>query len=91
MAMTALALHVLNVALLAGLIYIYAQNYRQLKTGITAGLILFTSLLMIQSLMGAYFDISMVMYNSPAAESASMILEAVKAAAFAILLWVSWK
>lgn len=89
--MLGMALHAVNVALLIALLYIYLQNYRKLSTRLTAGLVLFASLFLLQSLASIYYDTTMVMYSSPAAETAATIVEAVKAVGFAILLWVSWE
>ena len=89
--MLGMALHVINVILLSMLLYIYLQNYRQLKTKMTAGLVLFAGFFLVQSLMSIYFDTAMVMYSSSHAEIAATILEVVKAIGFAILVWVSWE
>ena len=89
--MISMALHAVNVLLLLGLLYIYAQNYRHLKTRLTAGLVLFVSLFMLQSLLNVYYDATMVMYSSGAAETAATVVEAVKAVGFAALLWASWE
>ncbi len=85
------ALHGLNVILLITLLYIYVQNYRQLKTKLTVGLILFASLFLLQSVMNIYYDTAMVMYSSTSAETAATVLEGIKATAFAILVWISWE
>lgn len=88
--MLGMLLHGLNVVLLIALLYIYLQNCRKLKTKLTAGLVLFAGLFLLQSLMNIYYDTAMVMYSSAPAETAATIVEAVKAAGFAVLLWVSW-
>lgn len=88
--MLGMVLHAVNVVLLLMLLYIYLQNYRKLKTKLTAGLVLFAALFMLQSLMNIYYDTTMAMYPSTSAETAATIVEAVKAAGFAVLLWVSW-
>ena len=84
-------LHVVNLALVLLLLVIYAQNYRKLRTRMTAGLVLFAAFFLAQSLMNLYFDATMVMYSSSSAENAAMILEAAQAVGFAFLLWVSWE
>ena len=84
-------LHIINVILILGLLYIYIQNYLKMKSKYTIGLMIFASFFLIQSLMGLYFDVSMVMYSSLQAEQAAIILEAIKSVGFAILLWISWE
>ena len=88
--MIGMALHAINVIMLLALLYIYIQNYRQLKTKLTAGLVIFASLFLLQSIMNVYFDATMVMYSSGSAETAATLIEGIKAIGFAILLWVSW-
>ena len=91
MAEISFVLHIINILLILGLLYIYIQNYLKMKSKYTIGLMIFASFFLIQSLMGLYFDISMVMYSSLQAEQAAIILEAVKSVGFAILLWISWE
>ena len=84
-------LHGINVLLTLGLLYIYFQNYRKMKSKYTIGLMIFAAFFLIQSTMGLYFDAMMVMYSSSEAKTIAMILELVKAIAFAILFWISWE
>ena len=86
-----MAIHSINIILLIVLLYIYVQNYRQLKTELNMGLILFALLFLIQSSINMYYDTAMIMYSSTPAEIAATILEGIKAAAFAILVWISWE
>lgn len=86
-----MAIHVINIILVLALLYIYLQNYRQLKTKLTGGLVLFAAFFLAQGLMNLYFDASMVMYQSASAEMASLVLEIIKAVGFAVLVWISWE
>ena len=86
-----MAIHSINIILLIVLLYIYVQNYRQLKTKLNVGLILFVLLFLIQSFMNVYYDTAMIMYSSTPAETAATMLEGIKAVAFAILAWISWE
>lgn len=85
------SLHGLNIILTLGLLVLYSQNYRKMRSRYTIGLILFAFVFFMHSAMGLYFDATMVMYSDKAAESAALILEAVKAASFAVLFWISWE
>ena len=89
--LVSMALHVINIILLLMLLYIYVQNYRQLKARLTFGLILFVLLFLVQSLMNIYYDTAMVMYSSSPAETAATILEGIKTVAFVVLVWISWE
>lgn len=86
-----MALHLVNMLLLFGLLFIYVQNYRHLRTKLTAGLVLFASLFLLQSIVNIYYDATMVMYSSAGAETAAAVIEAIKAVGFAVLLWISWE
>jgi len=86
-----MALHVVNMILTLGLLYIYGQNYRKMRSKYTIGLMLFAFVFLVHSALGLYFDTSMVMYSSVQAETAAMILEVIKAISFAVLLWISWE
>jgi hypothetical protein len=81
--------HLANVILTSILIYIYYQNYRQMKMTYTLGMITFSGILFIHSLMGLVFDIMMVMYSSELAMLAATVLEGLKTAAFLILIKLS--
>ena len=85
------SLHGLNIILGLALVVLYVQNYRQLRSKYTIGLLLFALLLVLHSAMGLYFDASMVMYSNTAAEQAATVLEGLKAVSFAVLLWISWE
>ncbi|MBI4020596.1 MAG: hypothetical protein HY367_04645 [Candidatus Aenigmarchaeota archaeon] len=85
----AAGIHIINMLLLAALLFIYASNYSKLKSKYTAGLIFFAGFLLIETIMAMYFDTAMVMYYSAEAALNANILEIVKAAGLAILLWIS--
>lgn len=84
-------LHLINILLTLGLLYIYSQNYMKLKSKYTIGLMIFSLFFLVQSAMGLYFDASMVMYYSTQAKTAAIALEGIKAVALAVLLKISWE
>lgn len=84
-------LHVVNIVLTLTLLFIYVQNYRKMKMKYTIGLMLFAFVFFLHSLMGLFFDASMVMYSNPQAELAATALEGIKAISFAVMLWISWE
>jgi hypothetical protein len=86
-----IGVHAANILFLLGLLYIYAQNYRQVKSKLTLGLVLFVLIFLAHSLMNIYFELTMVMYDSLSAKQAALVLEAVKAVSFGLLLWISWE
>ena len=82
-------LHGLNIILTLALLFVYVQNYMKMKSKYTLGLMVFVSFFLIQSVMGLYFDVTMVMYSSSGAQTAATFLEVAKAIGFAVLLWIS--
>lgn len=84
-----LGVQVVNIILLVGLLYVYGSNYRKLRSKYTAGLMFFVGFMLVETLMAVYFDTSMVMYYSTAAEFNAGLLQMVKAVGLAILLWIS--
>lgn len=84
-------LHAANIFLTLGLLAIYMQNYRKIKSKYTIGLMVFATFFFLQSMMGLYFNATMAMYSSPTAEKAALLLEGIKAVGFAVLLKISWE
>jgi len=82
---------VLNILLLLFLLSVYLNNYRQIKTSIGLGLIIFSALLLMQNAMAVYFHFAMVDYYSVAVMGHAAILSALQTVALAVLAWVTWK
>jgi hypothetical protein len=53
----AIIIELANIGLLTGLLHLYTKSYRQIKIGFTVGLILFTLLLLIKSILVTIFII----------------------------------
>jgi len=68
-------LHGINLILTLILFAIYFQNYRKMKSKYTIGLMLFAGVLFLHSLMGIYFDLTMVMFSTVQATQAALALE----------------
>ncbi|MBI4173747.1 MAG: hypothetical protein HY519_03440, partial [Candidatus Aenigmarchaeota archaeon] len=73
------------------LLHIYWQNHSKLKSRYTIGLMVFVGLFLLHSLIGLYFDAAMVMYSTQEAANAALLLETLKAVAFAVLLKTSFE
>ena len=85
------ALSGINVFIALAVLYVYAQNYRGLKSKLTLGLLLFASLLLVHNLLGVYFFVTMATYYVP--EVALMIfgLSFVETLALGTLMWITWR
>ncbi len=87
----AAGLEIINSVLLVFLLYIYVQNYRQMKTVFGLGLIFFAVLLLVQNVLAAYFHMAMLDFYSREAMEHGMILSGVQTVALGVLAFVTWK
>jgi len=82
---------IINIILLLLLLFVYVQNYRQMKSPFILGLILFALIFLVENVLGVYFHFMMVDYYSAEAMENARILMAVQTVALAILTWVTWR
>ena len=87
----AVIIEVLNAVLLIALLYAYVQNYREMKTNLGLGLILFAGLLLVQNLLALYFHLMMHDFYSMEAMQHATFLNGAQLIALAILNYVTWK
>ena len=87
----ALGAEILNSLLLLGLLNIFVQNYKAMKTKISLGLIIFSSLLLLQNLTAIAFNFLMMNYYSMQTELPAFILALIQSIALIVLFWISWK
>ena len=87
----AVIFEIVNVVLLLFLLNIYVQNYREMKTHLGLGLIIFAGFLLLQNLIGVYFHFVMVDYYSFEVMGHARILSAVQTVALLVLSYVTWK
>jgi len=90
---------VLNLVLLAGLSYVWVDNYRQLRSKHALGLVLFAVFLLGENLMAGYFfmidptlsgwitDPDLV---PPVAQQAMLALRVAEFGGLAFLNWIAW-
>lgn len=90
---------VLNIALLIGLGYVWANNYRQLRSKHALGLVLFAAFLLGENLMAGYFfiiDPTLSVWIAtptqvpPIAQGAMLALRVLEFGGLAFLSWVTW-
>ncbi len=80
-----------NVMLLFGLLSIYVQNCRQIRSKFTTGLLVFAIVFLLLNAATIYFNMTIQMYNSAEAELLALVLSATQTVGLATLLWVSWE
>ena len=76
-----------NVLLLIGLIWIYANSFRKVRAQFTAGLLIFAGLFLLQNLIALYSFLAMFMYYAPGVTGLMLAITIVQTAGLAIILW----
>lgn len=82
---------IVNVALLLFLLNVYVQNYREMKTHLGLGLIIFAGFLLLQNLIGIYFHFVMIEYYSFEVMWHARVLSGIQTVALIVLSYVTWK
>ncbi|HEX9566270.1 MAG TPA: hypothetical protein VGA48_01580 [Thermoplasmata archaeon] len=80
-----------SIAVLIGLLYIYVGNYRGLRSPLSAGLIVFAGLFLIENLAAMYFYVALSEWAGAAVAVPMLALNAAELVGFATLLYVSWR
>jgi hypothetical protein len=73
------------------LLVIYLKNYARARAHFTLGLIIFTALFLITHIVGEYYYLTMMEYYVPAVQTHVFILTLLQAAAFGVMLKISWE
>jgi hypothetical protein len=83
---------VASALVLVGLLYIYATNYRSLRSPFALGLVVFASLFLLENLAAMYFYMAMADSNVGASVALPMlVLNAAELVGFSTLFYVSWR
>ena len=82
---------IINVILLAGLFYIYLQNYRSMRSKFALGLLFFATFFLVENLMAIYFQIAIVSFYTPEVSEHIFILNLIQTIGLVILSFVTWK
>ncbi len=80
-----------NIVLLLALAYVYGRNWARLRSGFTAGLLLFTLAFLAQYVMSFYFYVTNMDYYVDMVSLHVLILTLLQTIAFAVLNGISWK
>lgn len=88
---TVIIVEMINAVLLISLLFVYVNNYLQMKTVFGLGLILFASVLLLQNLIAVYFHFAMVEFYSSEVLEHAAIINFVQMTALIIINWVTWK
>ena len=91
--LTAVAMSVLNLALLSVLTYIWISNYREFGSPHILGLVIFAVALSAENIAAIYFYFSMDMLyaTSPTAQRVVVLLRGLQLVALVALTWTTMK
>lgn len=89
----ATALAGVNLLMLAALAVVWARNYRTFRSGLLAGLVAFSVVLMVENAVAVYFffDMGMLYSSTPRAQQTVVVLRALQTLALAFLTYVTLK
>ena len=86
-----IALAVVNMAVVAGVLYIYAKNFGALRSKLALGLIAFSSILVIQNVTAAFMYWQLAQAYSAAVAIPILLITALETTGLLVLFWVTWR
>jgi hypothetical protein len=87
-----LALAAASLAVLLALLYVYAKNFRSIRSPLSLGLVLFAALFVVQNVAAMYFYVVLANGGFGAPVAMPMLaLNAVELAGFVALFYVAWR
>jgi len=83
----------ISIVVLAGLLIVYARNFRAIKSTFSVGLVLFAVLFLVQNIAAIALFLSMsTNANYGLAVAMPMLaLNVAELSGFAVLFWISWQ
>ncbi|MEM2598817.1 MAG: hypothetical protein QW482_03755 [Thermoproteota archaeon] len=87
-----LSIEIVNVALLAALLYVYARNHAKMKTKFTLSLLSFAFLFLLERFLAIYFYTTTEMCRAiELAEHVRPVLSGIEMIGLVILLLITWR
>ncbi len=81
-----------SIIVLAGLLLVYANNFRSIKSGFSVGLVLFSILFLVQNIAAIALYLSMATSNYGLTVALPMLaLNIAELSGFGVLFWISWQ
>ena len=85
-------LSVVSVTVLAGLLVVYAKNFRSIRSTFSVGLVLFGILFLVQNIAAIALYLSMAGANYGLDVAMPMLaLNVAELTGFGVLFWISWQ
>jgi hypothetical protein len=86
-----LGVEILNSIVLLGLLYIFFQNFKALKSKVALGLIIFSGVLLLQNLTAITLHFMKLSVYTQETTLHAFILSLIQLIALIVLFWISWK
>jgi len=82
----------ISIIVLAGLLLVYANNFRSIKSTFSVGLVLFAILFLVQNIAAIALYLSMATQDYGLAVAMPMLaLNIAELTGFGVLFWISWQ
>ncbi len=81
-----------SIVVLSGLLLVYSQNFRAIKSSFSVGLVLFSVLFLVQNIAAIALYLSMATANYGLSVAMPMLaLNVAELTGFSVLFWISWQ
>jgi hypothetical protein len=86
-----IALAVVNMCVVAGVLYVYAKNFGVLHSRLALGLIAFSSILVAQNVVAAFMYWQLAQTYTAAVATPILLITALETTGLLFLFWVTWR
>jgi len=86
-----IGLAVLNMAVVAGMLYVYTRNFGALHSKLALGLIAFSGVLIIQNVVAAFMYWQLAQAYAAAVAVPILVITSLETVGLLFLFWVTWR
>ena len=86
-----ITLAVVNVAVVASVLYVYASNFGHLKSKLALGLIVFSSVMVLQNIAAAFMYWQLAQSYTAIVATPILLITALETTGLLFLLWATWR
>jgi len=86
-----ITLAAVNVAVIAGVLYIYASNFGPLKSKLALGLIIFAGVLVLQNIVAMFMYWQLAQQYAAAVATPILVITALETTGLLFLFWATWR
>ncbi len=81
----------INLALLLALLYPGVQSFRKLRSPLSAALLAFVLIFIVEGLTTLYFNLDMMPFYTPSVEPLVLAIGLLKTISFSTLVWITYR